>query len=112
LNPGDTGANVHELHSQLLAIGAVIEPGELSAAIFAGSTLAAVRTFRQQYGLPAGDIVDLPTARLMHAASAFAGSGGRAAMRAAVREAASLAATSRPQELDWLERRSSSVAMI
>ena len=41
----------------------------------------------------------------MHVASAFAGTGGREGLRAAVREAASAADTSQPQEPHWLARR-------
>ena len=103
LKPTNTGANVGELHVQLLALGAVIAPGEQTGKNFGPSTVAAVRAFRQRYGLPAGDTVDLPTGRLMHVASTFA-SGGRAPLRAAVREAASAADTSQPQELYWLAR--------
>ena len=88
LNPGNTGANVRELHSQLLTLGAVIAPAEQTATNYGTSTVAAVRAFRQQYGLPASDAVDLPTGRLMHVASAFAGTGGRVTVRTAVREAA------------------------
>ena len=97
LNPGNTGANVRELHKQLLAVGAVIAPGEQTATNYGPSAVAAVRAFRQRYGLPAGDAVDLPAGRLMHVASTFAGTGGRVALRA-VREAASAADTSQPQE--------------
>ena len=85
LNPGNTGANVRELHKQLLAAGAVIAPGEQTATNYGPSTVA-------------GDAVDLSTGRLMHVASAFAGTGGREGLRAAVREAASAADTSQPQE--------------
>src|SRR5688500_6235794 len=106
LNPGNTGVNVSELHKQLLAVGAVIAPGEQTATNFGPSTVAAVRAFRQQYGLPAGDAMDLSTGRVMHVASAFAGVGGRVAVRAAVREAmlAAAADSSQPQELYWLAR--------
>src|SRR5262249_26073881 len=105
LNPGSTGANVQELHTQLTSLGAVIAPSELSAKNYGLSTVAAVRAFRQQYGLPVGDAVDLPTGRLMHAASAFAGVGGRPAVGAAGREAESAAGTTgQPQELYWLAR--------
>lgn len=106
LNPGKTGAQVSELHKQLLAIGAVIASGEQTAKKFGPSTVAAVRAFRQQYGLPAGNAVDLSTGRLMHVAAAFAGVGGHVALRAAVREAAqaSAAGSSQPQELYWLAR--------
>ena len=104
LNPGNTGAEVHELHEQLLTVGAVIASGEQTATNFGPSTVAAVRAFRQRHGLPAGDAVDLPTGRLMHVASAFVDSGGRVALRAAVREAASAADASQPQELYWLAR--------
>jgi peptidoglycan hydrolase-like protein with peptidoglycan-binding domain len=69
LKPGNTGTNVRELHNQLRFIGAVIAPGEKDTANFGPSTVAAVRAFRDQYGLPAGDIVDQSTARLMHVAS-------------------------------------------
>jgi peptidoglycan hydrolase-like protein with peptidoglycan-binding domain len=104
LNPGKTGAEVHELHEQLLAVGAVIAPGEQNEKKYGPSTVAAVRAFRQWYDLPAGDTVDLPTGRLMHVAAAFAGTGGRVALRAAVREAASAADNSQPQELYRLAR--------
>lgn len=101
---GDTGVNVHELQEQLVAVGAVLDPGEQNATAFGASTVAAVRAFRQRYGLPDGDSVDLPTGRLMHVASVFAESGDRVALRAAVREAAAAADTSEPQELYWLAR--------
>src|SRR6266511_2567565 len=104
LIPGSTGANVQELHAQLTGLGAVIAPAEQSSKNYGPSTVAAVRAFRQQYGLPAGESVDKPTARLLHAASTFAGTGGRVALRAAVREAAAAADTSQPQELYWLAR--------
>jgi hypothetical protein len=42
LNPGNSGANVRELHNQLLVIGAVIAPGEQTAKKFGPSTAAAV----------------------------------------------------------------------
>jgi len=102
LRPTDTGAKVGELHVQLLALGAVIASDEQTGKNFGPSTGAAVRAFRQRYGLPPGDTVDLPTARLMHVASTFA-SGGRAPLAAAVREA-SAADTSQPQVLYWLAR--------
>jgi peptidoglycan hydrolase-like protein with peptidoglycan-binding domain len=104
LNRGNTGANVRELHNQLLAIGAVLDSGEQTATSFGPSTVAAVRAFRERYGLPAADNVDLPTGRLMHVASRFAESGDHGALRAAVREAAAAADTSQPQELYWLAR--------
>src|SRR5215210_5824358 len=104
LDLGNTGAEVHELHEQLLSLGAVLDSGEQTATKFGSSTVAAVGAFRERYGLPAGDAVDLPTGRLMHVASAFASSGDRVALRAAVREAASAADTSEPQELYWLAR--------
>lgn len=104
LNPGNTGADVHELHEQLLVGGAVIDPGEQTATTFGSSTVAAVRAFRERHGLPDGDAVDLPTARLMHVASTFAVNGDRAALRAAVREASTAADTSQPQALYALAR--------
>ena len=104
LDPGSTGAEVHELHEQLQALGAVLDPGEQTATKFGNSTVAAVRDFRERYGLAAGDTVDLPTGRLIHVASAFASSGDRVALRAAVRAAVSAADTSQPQELYWLAR--------
>jgi hypothetical protein len=104
LNRGNTGTNVLALHNQLLALGAVIAPSEKTAQLYGESTAVAVRAFRQQYGLPAGETLDLPTGRLMHAAAAFAGPGGRVALRAAVRAAAAAADTSQPQELYGLAR--------
>ena len=104
LNPGNTSAQVRELHNQLLAVGAVLDSGERSTTSFGPSTLAAVRGFRERYGLPAGDTVDLPTGRLMHVASRFAESGDRVALRAAVREAVAATDNSQPQELYWLAR--------
>jgi len=104
LKSGNTGANVRELHKQLLAVGAVLDPSEQTATSYGPSTVAAVRAFRQQYGLPAGDTVDLSTGRLMHVASSFNGVGNRVALRAAVREAAAAADTSQPQELAWYAR--------
>jgi hypothetical protein len=80
LRPGNTGDKVQELHSQLMAIGAEIAPGELTAKNF-GESAAAVRAFQQRYGLPAGDALDPSTGRLLHAASPFAGPGGRVALR-------------------------------
>src|SRR5829696_1349608 len=104
LSPGNTGTNVHELHGQLAALGAAVASDEQTAQDFGSSTVAAVRAFRQRYGLPAGDDVDLSTGRLIYAASAFAGPGGREALRAAVHEAVSSADASQPQELYWLAR--------
>ncbi len=106
LNPGNTGANVRELHEQLLAVDAVLDAGEQTETKFGPSTVAAVRAFRERFGLPDGDTVDLPTGRLMHVASTFADSGDRGALRTAVREAAAASAadTSEPQELYWLAR--------
>lgn len=104
LNPGNTGANVSELHKQLLAVGAVLDSGEQTATNFGPSTLAAVSAFRERYGLPAADAVDLPTARLMHVASTFADTEDQGALRAAVREAAAAPDTSQPQALYWLAR--------
>src|SRR5687767_8457458 len=106
LKPGNTGANVGELHTQLQSVGAVLAPGEQTASKFGPSTAAAVKAFREQYGMPAGDTVDLATGRVMHVASTFAGAGGRSVTRAAVREAAqaSAADSSQPQELYWLAR--------
>src|SRR5262249_59737382 len=97
-------AKVGELQSQLSALGAVITPAEQTARNFGPSTVAAVRAFRQQFGLPPGDTVDLPTERLMDAASAFAGPGGRVSLRGAVREAATASDNGQPQELYWLAR--------
>jgi hypothetical protein len=99
LEPGNSGPDVHELHEQLLAVGVVLAPGELSATSFGASTGAAVRAFRRQSGLPAGDMLDLSTGRLMHAAAAFAGTGGRVALRPAVQEAAAAADTGQAREL-------------
>src|SRR3989442_327266 len=105
LSPGSPGINVQELHSQLPRLGAVIAPTELTAKSYGATTAAAVRAFREQYGLPAGDTVDPSTGRLMLAASAFHGVDGRAALRPAVREAAVAAgANGQPQELYWLGR--------
>jgi hypothetical protein len=104
LNPGATGTKVSELHNQLSEFGAVIDPSEQAAKKFGDSTAAAVRGFREQHGLPPGETVDLSTGRLMYAASAFAGVGGRAALRAVVREVAPAADISQPQELYWLAR--------
>jgi peptidoglycan hydrolase-like protein with peptidoglycan-binding domain len=61
LNPGSTGANVRELHKQLLAIGAVLASGEQTATRYGPSTVAAVHTFQQQYDLPASDAIDRAT---------------------------------------------------
>ena len=106
LNPGSTGANVRELHKQLLAIGAPLAAGEQTATSYGPSTIAAVRAFQREYGLPARDAIDLAAGRLMHVASTFIGIGSQAALRAAVREAAqaSAADSSQPQELYWLAR--------
>jgi hypothetical protein len=93
-----------ELHAELFAVGAVIDPGEQTGRTFGPTTAAAVRAFRQQYGLPAGETVDLSTGRVMQVASAFAGPDGRGAARKAVREAAAAADTSQSQELYWLAR--------
>jgi peptidoglycan hydrolase-like protein with peptidoglycan-binding domain len=76
LDQGNSGSQVGELHNQLQVLGAVIAPAEQNAKNFGESTAASVRAFRQQYGLPTGDNVDLSTGRLLHAAAAFAGPGG------------------------------------
>jgi hypothetical protein len=104
LNRGADGSAVRELHAELTAIGAVITADEQAATTFSDSTAAAVRAFRQRFGLSAGDSVDLPTGRLLHVVSAFSGTGGRVALRDAVREAASVVDTSEPEELYWLAR--------
>lgn len=101
---GNTDANVRELQGKLAGLGAVIDPGELGAASYGPSTVAAVRAFRERHGLPDGDTVDLPTARLMHVASAFFGATRREDVRAAIRTAAAAADASQPQELYWLAR--------
>jgi len=59
LNPGSTRAQVGELHKQLSELGAVVAPAEQNAKKFGATTAAAVRAFRQQYGLQAGNSVDL-----------------------------------------------------
>ena len=104
LTSGNTGANVRQLHVELTGLGAVIDPGEQAATSYGPSTMAAVRTFREQHGLLGGDTMDLPTGRLMHVASAFAGTNGRENLRAAVRTAAAAADENQPQELYWLAR--------
>lgn len=106
LNPNSTGSQVSELHKQLSELGAVIKSDEQTANKFGATTAVAVRAFRQQYGLPAGDSLDKPTARLMHVASVFAGTNSRASLSAAVGEAATAAVadTSQPQELYQLAR--------
>ena len=93
-----------ELREQLRNVGAVLDSGEQTTMNYGPSTVAAVRAFRQQYVLPAGDAVDPPTARLMHVASLFASTGGHAPLRTALRAAFSAADTSQPQELSWLSR--------
>lgn len=103
LNPGNTGAKVGELHVQLQALGAVIASGEQTGKSYGPSTVAAVSAFRQRYDLPAGDTMDLPTGRLMHVASAFAGT-GVAWPCAPPLAAAAAADASQPQELYWLAR--------
>lgn len=100
----NTGARVRELHVQLVRLGAVIDPAEQDATRYGPSTMAAVRAFRERHGLPGGDIVDPPTARLMQVAAAFAGTNGRADVRAAIRTAAAAVDDSQPQELYWLAR--------
>jgi len=104
LDPGNSGNEVHELHAQLLAIGAVLDAGEQNDVRFGDSTVAAVRAFREWYGLPDGDTVDLPAARLMHVASMFADTGSRADLGTAVAEAVAAGDDSQPQELYWLAR--------
>jgi hypothetical protein len=104
LSPGSSGTEVGELHKQLTEIGAVIAPGEQSAKNFGPTTAAAVRKFRALYGLDPGAALEKSTARLMHAASVFAGSGNRAGLRSAVREVANAADASQPQEIYQLAR--------
>jgi peptidoglycan hydrolase-like protein with peptidoglycan-binding domain len=70
LNPGNSGDQVNELHNQLKALGGAIAPDERNAKNFGQSAAAAVRTFRQRYGLPASDTLDLSMGRLLHAAAA------------------------------------------
>ena len=48
LNPGNTGANVRELHNQLLAIGAPLASGEQAATSYGPSTVAAVSALRRR----------------------------------------------------------------
>lgn len=104
LNPGSTDPQVGELHKQLTELGAVIPPAEQTANRFGDSTKIAVQDFQERYGLPASGILDNSTARLMHAASAFASPGGREALRTALREVVPLADSSNPQELYQLAR--------
>jgi hypothetical protein len=101
---GNTGANVRQLQSQLAGLGAVIDPGELSAASYGPSTMAAVRAFRERHGLPDGDAVDPTTAQLMRVAAAFFGTNGRKDVHAALRAAAAAIDAGQPQELYWLAR--------
>lgn len=101
---GNSDANVRELQAQLTGLGAAIDPAEQAAPRYGPSTMAAVRVFREQFGLPDGDTVDLPTARLMHVASVFAGTKDGDDLRTAVRAATEAADDAQPQELYWLAR--------
>ena len=69
LLPGSSGETVGELHCQLAALGFAIGPGERSTKSFGPSTVAAVRSFRERYGLAAGDGLDLSVGRSMYVAS-------------------------------------------
>jgi hypothetical protein len=53
LKPGSSGPDVRELHEQLLAVGAVIAPAELTATNYGDSTGAAIRVFCQRYDIRA-----------------------------------------------------------
>lgn len=103
LKPGNTGANVRELHKQLLSIGAVIAQGERDAANYGPSTVAAVRAFQSQKGLLNGDAFTVSTGRLLHVASAF-DLGGPEALRSALLEVVPVADAGQPQELYQLAR--------
>jgi len=48
---GDGGVRARDLQSRLLALGFHVDPGELDAHEFGGSTEAAVRAFQQERGL-------------------------------------------------------------
>lgn len=61
LNPivaGQSGPEVEDVQSRLALLGYAVTSEESEAAQFGPTTLAAVRTFRQAAGLPAGDAVD------------------------------------------------------
>lgn len=61
LNPivaGQSGPEVEDVQSRLALLGYAVTSEESEGALFGPTTLAAVRTFRQAAGLPAGDAVD------------------------------------------------------
>ena len=62
LTQGLTGADVAELHKELIALGFTIPPAEQQAASFGSDTLAAVRKFQAQQGLAVTGVVEAPTA--------------------------------------------------
>jgi hypothetical protein len=62
LTQGLTGADVGELHTELIALGFAIPPAEQQAASFGSDTLAAVRKFQAQQGLAVTGVVEATTA--------------------------------------------------
>ena len=55
---GQSGAAVEDVQQRLVSLGYKISKSELDASLFGNATRKAVRAFRSQQGLPAGDTVD------------------------------------------------------
>ncbi len=58
---GQNGAAVEDVQQRLVSLGYAIADEELDASSFGPTTVKAVRSFRSQQGLPAGDCVDETT---------------------------------------------------
>jgi hypothetical protein len=107
LRLNDSGQNVGQLHGALLKVGAPVAAAEKTAKRFGATTLAAVTTFRKQFGLPDANgnaPFDASVGRLLPIAAA-ANEGNGVALRAAVREALAAAGNNAPaQENNLLAR--------
>ena len=62
LTQGLTGADVTELHNELIALGFTIPPAEQQAANFGQGTFTAVQQFQTKQGLPITGVVEATTA--------------------------------------------------
>lgn len=58
IGQGQGGAAVEDIQQRLQSLGYPVAPDEAEAALFGPTTVEAVRSFRSQHGLPAGDAVD------------------------------------------------------
>lgn len=58
IKPGQSGVAVEDVQQRLAALGHTVAPDELDAQSFGPSTVAAVRAFRSEHGLPLADYID------------------------------------------------------